>query len=142
MQISTLFYQKFHLTKLSLSKFPFYVVTKLTWPNCHYQIVIFVNLQNCHYEIVVTILSPYQIVITKLSLTNCHYQIVITKLSLPNCLYQIVITKKPPILQRSKLLCCLSSENLRINLISFGYPWRWKSAVLSTFNSHIQKMSY
>ena len=36
-------------------------------------------LPNCHYQIVVTKLSPYQIVITKLSLPNCRYQIVITK---------------------------------------------------------------
>ena len=52
---------------------------------CSYQIV---NL--CTYQIVVTKFSPYQTIITKLTLLNCHFYVV-TKLSLPNCWYQILL---------------------------------------------------
>ena len=51
-------------------------------PSCRYQIVITqLSLPDCHF---------YDV--TKMSLPNCHYQIVIPKLSLL-CPYQIVITK-------------------------------------------------
>jgi len=62
-------------------------ITKISllWP---YQNVITKLSLLWTYQIVIT-----QIVITKLSLPNCHYQIVITKFSLPNCHYTIVISK-------------------------------------------------
>ena len=40
-----------------------------------------------------SLFCSYQIVITKLSLLNCH----LTKLSLPNCPYKIDVTKNPPV---------------------------------------------
>jgi len=51
----------------------------MTLPFCHYQIDTFESLPIWHYQIVSVKLSPYQIVIIKLSLSNCHYQIDITK---------------------------------------------------------------
>ena len=40
-----------------------------------------------------SLFCSYQIVVTRLSLLNCH----LTKLSLPNCPYKIDVTKNPPV---------------------------------------------
>ena len=64
MEIQARFKKQFCVTFMTLPNFYFQIVTFLLLPICHYQIVTFVSLPNCHN----------QIVITKLSLTNCHYQ--------------------------------------------------------------------
>ena len=66
----------------------------------------------CHYQIVT---CTYQIVITELSLPNCHLtKLEITKLSLPNCPYQIDVNKNPPVVCRLKCMC---------NKLLINYLW-------------------
>ena len=77
-----------HQLKFSTSYFfatlwckPLIFQTKTIWSNIwRYQFVITKLSLLWAYQIGVTKLSPYQIVITKLSLPNCHNQIDITKI--------------------------------------------------------------